>query len=74
MNILKGRSYYAKHGPTGEEWHLIGVSQSRNAVCCAGWPPTMANLSDCTDLELAGVLTEQELTYRTNQFGTDWDN
>lgn len=74
MIVLKGKSYYARHVPTGEDWHIIGIRQSGDAVCCAGWPPTMANLSDCINLEPAGELTEQELNYRTQQFGTNWDN
>lgn len=74
MNVIKGRSYYGRHTPTGEEWHIIGIRQKDDAVCCAGWPPTMAKLSDCTDLAPAGVLTQDELNYRTVQFGMDWDN
>jgi hypothetical protein len=36
------------HGPTGEEWLLLGISRDGRTVAVAGWPPTQALASDCT--------------------------
>lgn len=73
MKIKANTTYYAKHTPSGEEWLLLGINQERNKVCVAGWPPTIAALSDCTDLEEASELTEKDLAYRNSKFGTDWN-
>jgi hypothetical protein len=34
------------HGPTGEEWLVARVTSTHLHPC--GWPPSMADLSDCT--------------------------
>jgi len=62
-----------RHGPTGEEWFLLGVNKEKNRVCVAGWPPTMADLSDCTLTEKGNGITEEEKQYRSNKFGPNWD-
>ena len=37
---------YVKHGPTGETWVVARVNGKHLHPC--GWPPTRADLSDCT--------------------------
>ncbi len=73
LDVKHGMSYTGKHKPSGEEWHIIGINLERNLVCAAGWPPTMAKLSDCEDMEVNKVLTKEELEYRHKQFGSNWD-
>lgn len=67
-----GMKYYAHHNPTGEDWVILGINRNTNEVCAAGWPPTIAKLSDCSGWEEAGPLTEEELKYRTKQFRRNW--
>lgn len=74
MEIKKGMAYSAKHVPTGETWHILGINKSKDLVCAAGWPPTQAKLSDCVDLKENGELDEDEVLYRRNKFGDNWDN
>ena len=63
-----------KHIPTGEEWFLLGVNKEKDRVCVAGWPPTIANMSDCIELDdPVRELTEDELVYRSKKFGDSWD-
>jgi hypothetical protein len=71
-DIKSGYAYTCKHVPTGEEWYLLGIDVKGDRVCAAGWPPTIANLSDCTDIQEAGQLTPEELQHRINQFGHNW--
>lgn len=62
-----------KHGPTGEEWVLLGVNKEKNRVCVAGWPPSMAYLSDCELIVKGNGITEHERQYRDKEFGPNWD-
>lgn len=62
-----------KHIPTGEEWFLLGVNKERNRVCIAGWPATIANLSDCELINEGTGITTEELSYRNKEFGYGWD-
>lgn len=64
--------YTAKHIPSGEEWCLLGIDLKGDRVCAAGYPPTMAKLSDCTDFEKIGPLTPELIKYRESSFGTNW--
>lgn len=63
----------ARHKPTGEEWYLLGVNKERNRVCVAGWPPTMADLSDCELVKKGSGISKTELEYRREQYGYNWD-
>jgi hypothetical protein len=62
-----------KHNPTGEEWFVIGVNKAQNKICVAGWPSTIADLSNCTLIKAGGELTDKELNYRNKEFGYGWD-
>jgi hypothetical protein len=61
------------HKPTGETRFLLGVNKAKNRVCVAGWPPKMAELSDCELRRKGKGITEEEREYRDGKFGTDWD-
>lgn len=65
-------AYLAKHTPTGETWYLLGIDPEDDRVCAAGWPATIGKLSDCTDFEERDPLSDNELNYRTKEFGTRW--
>ncbi len=61
------------HVPSAERWFVLGVNKAKNRVCIAGYPPIIANLSDCVLIEEREGLTEHEQKYRDKQFGTNWD-
>lgn len=63
---------YVYHKPTKEEWYILGVNQEKNKVCVAGWPLTIAYLSDCVLIEKGNGITQEELEYRRKQFGDNW--
>lgn len=67
--IAAGDSVF--HKPTGETWYVLGVSRDR--LCVAGWPPTIADIADC-DLVTKGTggITEDELEHRQKTFGDGW--
>lgn len=67
-----GYSYFAHHKPSGEDWFILGIDAAGNRVCAAGWPPSIGKLSDCSNLKKNKPLTEEELQYRNNHFGTNW--
>jgi len=67
-----GKSYHAKHVPSGEDWHIIGIAPWRNRCCAAGWPPSEGRISDLKDIKEFKDLTDDEKSHRTNKFGTDW--
>lgn len=69
----QGITYAADHGPTGETWRIVGISIKENAVCAAGYPPTIARLSDCSNFRHAKIITEDELEFRGRNFpGDSW--
>jgi hypothetical protein len=72
INIKPGFSYYCRHVPSGEELHAVGISPDFTRLCIAGYPPAIANFSDCTDFEEIGPLSNEELTYRKRKFGDNW--
>ena len=72
MGIEAGDS--VKHGPTGETWLLLGVDTKRGKVCVAGWPPTMAVLSDCTLTKKGIGISDHERAHRCKEFGCGWDD
>jgi len=61
------------HKPTGEKWFVLGVSKSKDRVCIAGYPPTIAYLIDCEFINDRSPLTAREIAYREKEFGTDWE-
>lgn len=72
IEFKTGIAYTAHHGPTDEDWLILGVNEERNKVCAAGWPPTIAKLSDCTNFEENRPLTDDEKAYRNKNFGSNW--
>lgn len=65
--------YFCKHKPSGEEWTVLGINFSKNEICVAGYPPTIAKLSDCYYFERGSELTRQEKEHRTKHFGENWN-
>jgi hypothetical protein len=57
------------HKPSGETWLALHIDGS--AVYCAGWPPTIARLTDCEIIEDLGELDEQEKNHLLSAFGVD---
>lgn len=74
MEIEKGMTYTADHKPSGESWLVLGIDVKGDRVCAAGWPPTIAKLSDCDNVEAIRKMYTNELQYRNKEFGTNWDN
>ena len=66
-------SYTLKHKPTGENWVVLGFSFDRNRICAAGWPPSMAHLSDCVMIEKFKKLDEKDIQHKKKEFGHNWD-
>lgn len=66
-------TYTAYHRPTGESWVILGVNEIKDEVCAAGWPATIAKLSDCTNLEERSVRTIEEEVYMHTTFGLNWN-
>lgn len=64
----------AIHKPTGEAWFVLGVNRHFNKCCIAGYPPTIADLSDMVLTEFVRELDENELDYRKRKFGTNWES
>lgn len=67
-----GYSFHAEYIPTGETWHILGIDIDNNRVCAAGYPQTIAKLTDCKNVTPFKKLTEEELKYRTKYFGSNW--
>ncbi len=64
---------HVRHGPTGEDWGLLGVNEKIGNVCVGGWPATVAKLSDCTLVKKGSGITVFERNYRNRTFGSGWD-
>lgn len=65
--------YSGYHKPTGERWLILGIDTKGDRVCVAGWPPTIAKLSDCENVQELRRMTVEEHHYRRNHFGYGWD-
>lgn len=63
----------AFHMPSGETWYVLGVNSARGLLCAAGWPPTIANLTDCSLVERGNGLDSDDLALRRKNFGLGWD-
>ena len=67
-------TYTGHHIPTGEEWLILGIDYKSRRVCAAGWPPSIANLSDMDNMKVRGPRTEEETAYTIKQFGQNFLN
>ena len=67
-----GFVYTCTHIPTNEEWYVIGIDPDRDMLCVAGYPATIAKISDCTNFEKLEKLTSDEVKYRDSTFGKCW--
>ena len=65
-------TYYAKHIPTGESWHILGQSYDGHHICASGYPPTIGSLTDMMDWEIAKKITPEEVEHRKT-FGDSFD-
>ena len=70
--FVPGHTYNATHKHTGERWYLLGVDIYFGNVCAAGWPASMAKISDFTDVSFHAELTQEEFEHRKNKFGRGW--
>lgn len=71
--IKHNMTYTAHHNPTGEDWVILGVNQVKDEVCVAGWPATIAKLSDCTNLQERSIRTVEEEIHMHANFGFNWN-
>lgn len=63
-----------RHGPTGEEWYVLGVQRESDRLCPAGWPHSIGKLSDCTLTKRGKGITDAERASRGKMFpGYAWD-
>jgi hypothetical protein len=67
-------TYYGYHIPSGENWLILGIDYGRGRVCAAGWPATIANLSDIQNMEVSRPRTEKETEYVIKMFGYNFLN
>jgi hypothetical protein len=71
-DLQGGVRYTCHHVPTMEDWVILGISKDRERVCCAGWPPSIADMADCINFEYSDELSQEEINYRTKEFGNSW--
>lgn len=62
-----------RHYPSGEDWLLLGVNRLQDEVCVAGWPASRARLQHCALISKGQGLSQRELDYRAERFGSNWD-
>jgi len=67
-------TYYGYHIPSGENWLILGIDYDRGRVCAAGWPPSIANLSDMQNMEVNRPRTEKETEHVMKTFGHNFLN
>ena len=67
--FVGGKAYYCHHKLANEDWYIIGISHDFKKACAAGWPASIANISDCDNWEVKSDLTEKEIEYRNKTFG-----
>lgn len=65
----QGMTYTAHHNPSNEDWVIIGIDPKGNRVCAAGYPPSIAYLSDLSRIEERAPITDEEKKYRDKEFG-----
>jgi hypothetical protein len=71
-SFVSGYSYYAYHKPTEEEWLILGIDVKGDRVCAAGYPASIAKLSDCENFEINKPLEQSQIAYRDRVFGLNW--
>jgi hypothetical protein len=74
ISIKPSMTYYGTHIPSKEDWVILGIDQKRGEVCVAGWPATIAKLSDIVDLKERGERTMEEQIHVTKRFGVNFLN
>ena len=67
-------TYYGYHSKSGEDWVILGVDQKGKKVCVAGWPATIAELDDITNLVERSPRTLEEEVHVTKYFGVTFLN
>ena len=50
---------HVRHGPSGEQWLVARVTKTHLYPC--GWPPSCADLSDCTLIKRATLAERLKL-------------
>lgn len=63
-----GHTLTCHHIPTGENWLILAVHRESGKCFAAGYPPTVAKISDCTDWELAHPLEKEEISHIKKHF------
>lgn len=72
--VFKPRhSYKAKHAPSGETWLVIAVNRKKGKCFAAGWPHTIAQISDMVDWEVQGPLEPDEIEHNEKRFPHEVD-
>ena len=72
MVFKPGMTYHVKHVPSGEEWHILGVSKNGQEACAAGYPPSIGEVADMTSWSEAGMISKEAKEYRDRTFGERW--
>ena len=62
-------TYIGHHIPTRETWLILGIDYKGGRVCAAGWPPSIANLSDIDELKAHRPRNEAEEKHVIKHFG-----
>jgi hypothetical protein len=61
-------AYSGFHKPTKETWHILKIDEEKSLVYVAGWPPTVAYLSDMENIEERRPLEQDEIDHLRNRF------
>lgn len=59
--------YVVTHIPTGEEWVVLLIKDGK--VYAAGWPPSIGDLDDCSDICEYRSRTVEETEHLKKEFG-----
>jgi hypothetical protein len=71
-NFKSGMTYLATNRD-GEKIYLLGVNIKKNKCCNASFPPTVFLLSSFKEFKEMNYITPEQLQYREDKFGNDWD-
>lgn len=66
--IRPGGTYYCDHIPMGESWVILAVNLISGKCRAAGYPPTVANISDCKNWKWRGYADSEERKYIAAHF------
>ena len=64
--ICAGDTVWHRH--TGEEWFVLGVNVDKDQLAPAGWPHTLARLSDCVLVRPGQGINAREIESRSKMF------